>query len=170
MGPRQNQPGAETDPQVRTADAVASGPADAGTAADPRTAGTAGSTPAAMAAEPPLPAPGFAEVRIVAGSPEAARRIAQVLRFRFAATEQRGTPAGDEGGGTRLHLTVDTVHFPDRSGPFQLRLVGGSGSHPEEVQEVTDVPPAARPQRPAPNSRLAKPPTPDEPSGDRPTT
>ncbi|MGW7367269.1 hypothetical protein ACWGI8_28525 [Streptomyces sp. NPDC054841] len=55
--------------------------------------------------EPP-PSEGRAEVRIVAASPEAARRVAEALR-RFAATEQRSYPAGSDGG-TRLHLTVDT--------------------------------------------------------------
>jgi len=55
-----------------------------------------------------LPSAGHAEVRIVAGSPEAARHVAEVLRRCFAATEQRSYPAGSEGG-TRLHLTVDTT-------------------------------------------------------------
>jgi hypothetical protein len=50
----------------------------------------------------------YAEVRIVAGSPEAARRVAEVLRHCFAATEQRSYPEG-AGGGTRLQLTVDTT-------------------------------------------------------------
>lgn len=48
-----------------------------------------------------------AEVRIVAASPEVARRVAEVLRRCFSATEQRSYPAG-AGGGTRLQLTVDT--------------------------------------------------------------
>ncbi|MGW0821737.1 hypothetical protein [Streptomyces sp. NPDC002845] len=51
---------------------------------------------------------GHAEVRIVAASPEVARRVAEVLRHCFAATEQRSYPAGIEGG-TRLQLTVDTT-------------------------------------------------------------
>lgn len=54
------------------------------------------------------PSPGHAEVRIVAASPEVARRVAEVLRRCFAADEQRSYPAG-RGGGTRLHLTVDTT-------------------------------------------------------------
>ncbi|MGW1888700.1 hypothetical protein ACWCP6_00350 [Streptomyces sp. NPDC002004] len=57
----------------------------------------------------PLPPDGHAEVRIVAASPETARRTAEVLRRCFAATEQRSLPAGDEGG-TLLCLTVDTTH------------------------------------------------------------
>ncbi|MER5214079.1 hypothetical protein ABT063_26785 [Streptomyces sp. NPDC002838] len=49
-----------------------------------------------------------AEVHIVAASPEVARRVAEVLRHCFAATEQRSYPAGADGG-TRLQLTVDTA-------------------------------------------------------------
>ncbi|MFI9828103.1 hypothetical protein ACIHIX_10475 [Streptomyces sp. NPDC051913] len=54
------------------------------------------------------PSDGHAEVRIVAASPEVARRIAEVLRRCFAATEQRSYPASADGG-TRLQLTVDTT-------------------------------------------------------------
>ena len=54
------------------------------------------------------PPDGHAEVRIVAASPEVARRVAEVLRRCFAATEQRSYPAG-AGGGTRLELTVDAT-------------------------------------------------------------
>ncbi|MBC9728542.1 hypothetical protein [Streptomyces sp. TRM68367] len=59
---------------------------------------------------PPTETPpdGHAEVRVVAASPEVARRIAEVLRHCFAATEQRSYPADTEGG-TRLQLTVDTT-------------------------------------------------------------
>lgn len=53
------------------------------------------------------PSDGNAEVSIVAASPEVARRVAEVLRHCFAATEQRSYPAGPDGG-TRLDLTVDT--------------------------------------------------------------
>lgn len=56
-----------------------------------------------------LPSTGHAEVRIVAATPEVARRVATVLRRCFAATEQRSFPAGTEGG-TRLQLTLDTGH------------------------------------------------------------
>ncbi|MGK5695330.1 hypothetical protein ACSNOJ_20945 [Streptomyces sp. URMC 128] len=51
---------------------------------------------------------GQAEVRIVAASPEVARRVAEILRHCFDATEQRSYPAGPDGG-TRLDLTVDTT-------------------------------------------------------------
>ncbi|MCL7425325.1 hypothetical protein ACFVP3_13595 [Streptomyces sp. NPDC057806] len=54
------------------------------------------------------PPDGYAEVGIVAASPEVARRVAEVLRQCFAATEQRSYPA-DSKGGTRLQLTVDTT-------------------------------------------------------------
>jgi hypothetical protein len=57
----------------------------------------------------PLPTEGHAEVRIVAATPEVARRVAEVLRRCFASTEQRSYPTGAEGG-TRLHLTLDTAH------------------------------------------------------------
>ncbi|MEV6775476.1 hypothetical protein [Streptomyces syringium] len=79
--------------------------------------------PAASAPGQTLPAAGLAEVRIIAASPETARRITEVLRLRFAATEPRGYGPGD--GGTRLHLTVDTVHAPEVLGPFRPRLVTG---------------------------------------------
>jgi hypothetical protein len=98
-----------------------------------------------------LPAPGIAHVRIVAASPETARMIAEVLRMRFATTEQRSYPAGDESGGTRLSLSVDTVHIPEASGPFQLRLVGGG-----------------KDERPPPHPDTST--TPDGSSGDGPTT
>ncbi|MFE7231176.1 hypothetical protein ACWCRF_37675 [Streptomyces sp. NPDC002405] len=55
----------------------------------------------------PLPSADHAEVRIIAATPEVARRVAQVLRCCFASTEQRSYPAG-RGGATRLHLTIDT--------------------------------------------------------------
>ncbi|NBM17657.1 hypothetical protein [Streptomyces sp. GC420] len=55
-----------------------------------------------------MPAEGHAEVRIVARNPETARRVAEVLRRSFAATEQRSYPAGEDG--TLLQLTVDTTH------------------------------------------------------------
>ena len=52
------------------------------------------------------PSEGHADVRIVAASPEVARRVAEVLRRCFAATEQRSYPAG-AGGGTLLEIVVD---------------------------------------------------------------
>ncbi|MBC2907351.1 hypothetical protein [Streptomyces cupreus] len=58
------------------------------------------------------PSDGHAEVRIIAASPEAARRVAEALRRCFAATEQRSYPAGVDGG-TQLDLTVDTTRVAE---------------------------------------------------------
>lgn len=55
------------------------------------------------------PSDGYAEVRVVAASPEVARRVAEILRRCFDTTEQRSYPAGPDGG-TLLDLTVDTTH------------------------------------------------------------
>ncbi|MEU0411510.1 hypothetical protein ABZ307_27340 [Streptomyces griseorubiginosus] len=74
------------------------------------------------------PPDGHADVRIVAGSPEVARRVAEVLRHCFAATEQRSYPADTEGG-TRLELTVDTTSAaePARSWLETSRSSGQDG-------------------------------------------
>ncbi|MFE2229255.1 hypothetical protein [Streptomyces kronopolitis] len=82
----------------------------------------------------PLPPPGHAEVRIVAATPEAARLIAEALRRRFAATEQRSYPAGGEGG-TRLHLTVDTTHTaaPPRPWPATGEASGARRLQADEI-------------------------------------
>lgn len=69
-----------------------------------------------MTTDHSLPAPGHAEVRITAASPDVARRVAQVLRAWFASTEQRSYPVGTTFTGTRLHLTVDTTHTPELPG------------------------------------------------------
>lgn len=73
------------------------------------------------------PSDGHAEVRIVAASPEIARRVAEVLRHCFAATEQRSYPAGPDGG-TRLDLTVDTTRAaePARSWLATSRSAGAA--------------------------------------------
>ncbi|MFF5925414.1 hypothetical protein [Streptomyces hydrogenans] len=79
-----------------------------------------------------LPPPGRAEIRIVAATPDTARRVADVLRRCFAGGEQRSYPA--PGGGTRLHLTVDTTHpaEPARSWLATSRPPSGTGPHAEE--------------------------------------
>jgi hypothetical protein len=64
------------------------------------------------------PRTALAEVRVIAASPEAARRVAETLRRTFAGTEQRSYPATPEGG-TRLHLTVDTTQAPRAVESFQ---------------------------------------------------
>ncbi|MEV7529509.1 hypothetical protein ACIQNV_16500 [Streptomyces hydrogenans] len=79
-----------------------------------------------------LPPPGRAEIRIVAATPDTARKVADVLRRCFAGGEQRSYPA--PGGGTRLHLTVDTTHpaEPARSWLATSRPPSGTGPHAEE--------------------------------------
>ncbi|MCM2577816.1 hypothetical protein M1E25_10695 [Streptomyces sp. MTZ3.1] len=67
----------------------------------------------------------MAEVRVVAASPEAARRVAEALRHMFAGAEQRSYPAGPDGS-TRLHLTVDTTQGPQ---PLQSFQAGAAGRH-----------------------------------------
>ncbi|GAA2299936.1 hypothetical protein Scani_71670 [Streptomyces caniferus] len=85
-----------------------------------------------------MPSAGMAEVRIVSASPEAARRVAEVLRHCFPATEQRSYPAGHDGG-TRLHITVDTAHTPEPSATAPPWLVtsksaAGNRPHADEVR------------------------------------
>ncbi|QEV64853.1 hypothetical protein CP982_23140 [Streptomyces spectabilis] len=60
-------------------------------------------------------ADGHVEVRIVATDPDAARQVALLLSRYFVCDEPRSYPTGSAGGGTRLHLTVDTLptHVPD---------------------------------------------------------
>ncbi|GAA2475427.1 hypothetical protein [Streptomyces gobitricini] len=82
----------------------------------------------------PLPATGHAEVRIVAASPETARRVAEILRRCFDAAEQRSYPAGVEGG-TRLHLTLDTTRpaEPARSWLSTSTSTADDPSHADEA-------------------------------------
>ncbi|MEV7671036.1 hypothetical protein [Streptomyces sp. NPDC088752] len=79
-----------------------------------------------------LPPPGHAEVRIIAATPDAARAVAEVLRRCFAGGEQRSYPV--PGGGSRLHLTVDTARAagPARSWLATSRPPSGTGAHTEE--------------------------------------
>jgi hypothetical protein len=92
-----------------------------------------------MPSDRSLPAPGLAEVRIIAASPDAARKIAETLRNHFGATEQRSYPAGHGGGGTRLHLTVDIAQPPEASGPFSPFRSWLASSHPH-ADEIQDTP------------------------------
>lgn len=75
------------------------------------------------------------EVRLVASSPEAARRVAEVLRRCFASSEQRSYPVGTVAGGTRLHLTVDTARpaEPARSWLVTSQSSGDSRTHTDEL-------------------------------------
>lgn len=81
----------------------------------------------------PLPPLGHADVRIIAATPDAARQVALLLRSAFVSTEQRSYPAGPDGTGTRLHLTVDTTRVPEPPGPLPERSSGGDHPHPGEV-------------------------------------
>ncbi|MGW1802156.1 hypothetical protein ACWCQN_41230 [Streptomyces sp. NPDC001984] len=77
---------------------------------------------------------GHAEVRVVAATPEVARRVTEVLRRCFASTEQRSYPAGREGG-TRLHLTLDTARAaePARSWLATSESTDQDRTHADEV-------------------------------------
>ncbi|MCX4763621.1 hypothetical protein OG562_22180 [Streptomyces sp. NBC_01275] len=61
---------------------------------------------------PPL-RDGLAEVRVIAADPEVAQQVALVLRQVFHCDEPRSYPTGANGGGTLLHLTVDTGRAAD---------------------------------------------------------
>ena len=164
--------GGDTEDAGSGAESAGGGESRAGAAAYKDTAAPAADLPGAER----LPPPGHADVQIVAASPGVARRVAEALRLRFAASEQRSYAAGDESGGTMLHLTVDTVHLPQTAGPFQLRLVGGRSATVDAVVEpvaeavVEPALPAVRKRASAESRRRPPhPPTPDAPSGDRPT-
>nr|WP_190110062.1 hypothetical protein [Streptomyces cinnamoneus] len=99
----------------------------------------------------PVPPTGRADIRIVAASPETARRVAEVLRRCFDSTEQRSYPAGQEGG-TRLHLTVDTTHPAE---PARSWLVT---SRPPAADRPQDDAASPRPEgRSAPEDRTVGP-------------
>ncbi|MEI5098667.1 hypothetical protein RB200_08360 [Streptomyces sp. PmtG] len=74
------------------------------------------------------PADGHVEVRLVAADPDAARQVALALSRFFGCDEPRSYPTGGEGGGTRLHLTVDTrlTQVPD---PAPRSWLAESRSH-----------------------------------------
>lgn len=57
----------------------------------------------------------LAEVRIIAASPDIAQRVAQLLRRYLRCDEPRSYPAGPDGQGTLLHLTVDTGHVGEET-------------------------------------------------------
>ncbi|WP_330461907.1 hypothetical protein OIB37_20295 [Streptomyces sp. NBC_00820] len=83
---------------------------------------------------PELPSAAHAEVRIVSADPEAARRVAEILRRCFAATEARSYPAGTDGG-TRLHFTVDTTRMaePVRSWLLTSQSSRDNRTQPDEI-------------------------------------
>ncbi|WP_308122022.1 hypothetical protein [Streptomyces sp. TRM70350] len=79
----------------------------------------------------------LAEVRIIAASPEFAQRVAQLLRRNFRCDEPRSYPAGADGQGTLLHLTVDTGHVtaePSAESPWLTT------SHTQAGRTHTDEP------------------------------
>ncbi|KOV63621.1 hypothetical protein ADK64_20915 [Streptomyces sp. MMG1121] len=69
-------------------------------------------TPSRPGAYEDPPVGGLAEVRIIAANPDSAQRVAQLLRENFRSDEPRGYPAGTDGRGTLLRLTVDTGNAP----------------------------------------------------------
>ncbi|MFF5844082.1 hypothetical protein ACFY74_21695 [Streptomyces massasporeus] len=70
--------------------------------------GTSADPPAYETADGDLTMGDLAEVRIIAASPDVAQRVVQLLRRNFRCDEPRSYPAGPDGQGTLLHLTVDT--------------------------------------------------------------
>ncbi|WP_307167638.1 hypothetical protein [Streptomyces rishiriensis] len=84
---------------------------------------------------PEPPSAGNVDVRLIASSPEAARRVAEVLRRCFASSEQRSYPVSTETGGTRLHLTVDTARAaePARSWLVTSRSSGNGRTQTDET-------------------------------------
>ncbi|MEU0586376.1 hypothetical protein [Streptomyces sp. NPDC006132] len=122
--------------------------ADAGTG--PRTTsgmpqGVETETPHSTDEDPPTyetadgdpPVVGLAEVRIIAADPDTAQRVAQLLRRNFRCDEPRSYPAGADGQGTLLHLTVDTGHVveePSAESPWLTT------SHTQAGRTHTDEP------------------------------
>ncbi|MGW1075000.1 hypothetical protein [Streptomyces sp. NPDC002537] len=82
----------------------------------------------------PAPPTGHADVRIIAASPDTARRVAEVLRHCFDSTEQRSYPAG-QGGGTLLHLTVDTTHPAEPARSWLASSRTSADDHSQDHQE-----------------------------------
>ncbi|MDL5202745.1 hypothetical protein QQS16_22220 [Streptomyces sp. ALI-76-A] len=78
----------------------------------------------------------LAEVRIIAADPDVARKVALLLRQAFDCDEPRSYPAGADGHGTLLHLTVDTSQAPGDLADLASWLVSsrsqGSRAHPDE--------------------------------------
>lgn len=77
--------------------------------------GTSEDPPAYETADGDLTMGDLAEVRIIAASPDVAQRVAQLLRRNLRCDEPRSYPAGPDGQGTLLHLTVDTGHVGEGS-------------------------------------------------------
>lgn len=67
------------------------------------------------------PADRLAEIRIIAAHPDIAQQVVRLLRQAFRSDEPRSYPA--EGGGTLVHLTVDTAHGAAPVSPEPLWLL-----------------------------------------------
>lgn len=99
-----------------------------------------------MQAEYPLPIPGLAEIRIVAATPEVARKVALAIRGCFEGSEQRSYPARADNTGTRLNLTVDTTRIPSVTArgtglrPALGNTVPAAAPHSDEIHVTRAVP------------------------------
>ncbi|MDQ0714934.1 hypothetical protein QFZ55_004386 [Streptomyces luteogriseus] len=99
--------------------------------------GTSEDPPAFETADGDLPMGDLAEVRIIAASPDIAQRVAQLLRRSLRCDEPRSYPAGPDGQGTLLHLTVDTGHVGEE--PF-AQSPWLATSHTQARRAHTDEP------------------------------
>jgi hypothetical protein len=79
----------------------------------------------------------LAEVRIIAASPDIAQRVAQLLRRNLRCDEPRSYPAGPDGQGTLLHLTVDTGQVSEEPVAYSPWL---ATSHTQARRAHTDEP------------------------------
>ncbi|GAB2864370.1 hypothetical protein GCM10027074_34610 [Streptomyces deserti] len=93
--------------------------------------------PAYETADGDPPGGDLAEVRIIAASPDIAQRVAQLLRRNFHCDEPRSYPAGADGSGTLLHLTVDTAHVTAEASAVTPWL---TTSHTQARRAHTDEP------------------------------
>ncbi|GGV81804.1 hypothetical protein [Streptomyces massasporeus] len=99
--------------------------------------GTSEDPPAYETAAGDLPMGDLAEVRIIAASPDIAQRVTQLLRRNLRCDEPRSYPAGPDGQGTLLHLTVDTGHVGEET---VARSPWLATSHTQARRAHTDEP------------------------------
>ncbi|MFF8869595.1 hypothetical protein [Streptomyces massasporeus] len=99
--------------------------------------GTSEDPPTYETADGDLSLGDLAEVRIIAASPDIAQRVAQLLRRNLRCDEPRSYPAGPDGQGTLLHLTVDTGHVGEATFAPPPWL---SSSHTQARRAHTDEP------------------------------
>ncbi|MFJ2925341.1 hypothetical protein ACIPIU_09995 [Streptomyces massasporeus] len=98
---------------------------------------TSGDPPSYGTADGDLTMGDLAEVRIIAASPDVAQRVVQLLRRNFRCDEPRSYPAGPDGQGTLLHLTVDTGQVGEGSSAQSPWL---ATSHTQARRAHTDEP------------------------------